>query len=435
MSSARPRRRLPNALVVALLALVTMVGLAPRGGSAQEQVELRIWDQFTGPNSEAVDAIYKTYTDANPNVKITREAVQTDTMRDTINTAMGSGTGPDVIFYDAGPGYAGVLADAGLLSPLDDLATQYGWRDRIAASALEGTTIDGKLYGLPLQVDLIGMYYNKSLLEKEGLVLPETLDQLKTFCTDASAKGYVPMALSANPGWQNFHQFSMVANAMMGPDVVRELLINNNGNWNSPEVVKAIDAFFVQLRDAKCFSSDVNALTYDDAAALFYSGQSLITTTGSWLIPDIEKNMPDADIGFVPFPQLPEAKGRYWVSGVGSAYFISAKSEQQAEAAKLLDYLFTAETAKRWVEEADLFVPIQVDVASLNVSPLSKLIIDTLQTGVTGEQTFGYNVDVLAPEAFNTAMSNGFQAMLSGDKTAEEMAAELEAAWESAQAT
>lgn len=66
---------------------------------------------------------------------------------------------------------------------------------------------------------------------------------------------------------------------------------------------------------------------------------------------------------------------------------------------------------------------------------MSKSVIDTLQTGVTGDQQFGYNVDVLAPEAFNTAMQNGFQAMLSGDKTAEEMAAELQAAWESAPTT
>ena len=66
----------------------------------------------------------------NPNITITREAIQTDQMRDTVNTAISSGTGPDLIFYDAGPGYAGVLAEAGLLLPLDDYAAQYGWDER-----------------------------------------------------------------------------------------------------------------------------------------------------------------------------------------------------------------------------------------------------------------------------------------------------------------
>jgi raffinose/stachyose/melibiose transport system substrate-binding protein len=89
-------------------------------------------------------------------------------MRDTVNTAISSGTGPDLIFYDAGPGYAGVLAEADLLLPLDDYAEQYGWKERVAAPAVEATTLDGTFYGMPLQTDLIGMFYNQTLLEQEG---------------------------------------------------------------------------------------------------------------------------------------------------------------------------------------------------------------------------------------------------------------------------
>ena len=132
-------------------------------------------------------------------------------MRQTVNTAISSGTGPDIIFYDAGPGYAGVLADAGLLCPLDDYAAQYGWTERVAAPALEATTIDGTLYGMPLHDDLIGMYYNKTLLDQEGLTVPETLDDLVAFCGEAKEKGYIPIAFGNNPGWEAFHQFSMTA--------------------------------------------------------------------------------------------------------------------------------------------------------------------------------------------------------------------------------
>lgn len=431
MSSRRPRSRrsLPSALAVALLAAVTLLGLVPTGGQAQDQVELRIWDQFTGANTDAVGALYQAYMDANPNVTITREVVDSDTMRDTINTAMGSGTGPDIINYDAGPAYAGVLAEAGVLAPLTDYAAQYGWADRISAPALEGTTIDGTLYGLPLTTDVIGVYANTTLIAEQGLTVPETFEQLVTFCTDAAAKGFIPMALSANPGWENFHQFSMVANAMLGPDAVRALLLENQGSWDSPQVVAAIDAYFVQLRDAGCFSDDVVALTYDDAAALFYTGESLLMPTGSWMISNIEENMPDAEVGFAPFPQLPDATGRYWVSGVGSAYYISAQSPQQAEAAELLEFLFSPEVGTRWVQEAQLFVPLQIDDTALTLSPLSALVVDTQQAALAGEQQLGYNIDVLAPEAFNAVMQNGFQATLNGDKTAQEMATELQTAW------
>src|SRR6476659_4955579 len=216
-----------SAVPVVLVAFLLALGGMPSISHAQdEKVELRIWDQFTDPaESDTADAIYKAYTDAHPNVTIKREAIQTDQMRQTVNTALASGTGPDIIFYDAGPGYAGVLANADLLSPLDQYAAQYGWGDKIAAQSLEATSLNGKLYGLPLQVDLIGMYYNKSVLDKEGWSVPQTVEELKTLCAAAKDKGYdPPIAFSDNPGWQAFHQFSMAANDMIGPDAMRALL-------------------------------------------------------------------------------------------------------------------------------------------------------------------------------------------------------------------
>src|SRR5215212_5032617 len=68
--------------------------------------------------------------------------------------------------------------------------------------------------GTPLQTDLIGMFYNKTLLDQEGLTAPETLDELVTFCGQATEKGYIPIAFGDNEGWEAFHQFSMTANQM-----------------------------------------------------------------------------------------------------------------------------------------------------------------------------------------------------------------------------
>ena len=70
-----------------------------------------------------MDAVYAAFTAAHPNVTIEREVVTDQQMRQTVNTALASGTGPDVIYYAPGPGYAGVLAKAGLILPLDDLAS------------------------------------------------------------------------------------------------------------------------------------------------------------------------------------------------------------------------------------------------------------------------------------------------------------------------
>ena len=135
----------------------------------------------------------------------------------------------------------------------------------------------------------------------------------------AAEKGYIPIAFANNPGWEAFHQFSMTANQNIGPEAMRDLLVNNNGRWDTPEITEAISAYFVTLRDAGCFPTDVNAITYDDGNSLFYTGQALLNTTGSWLAGEIATNMPDQEVVFVPFPLIKEGNEPTWISGVGSA--------------------------------------------------------------------------------------------------------------------
>lgn len=428
-----PRSR-PLMLALSVLALFISVAAGPllSDARAQEPVELRVWDQFVVPEESAVaDGLYAAFMEANPNVTITREAIQNDQLRDVLNTAISSGTGPDVFFYDAGPGYAGVLADAGFLLPLDDYAAQYGWDESVSAPALEATTIDGVLYGMPLQSDLIGMYYNKTLLDQEGLAVPTTLDELVAFCGAAVEKGYIPIAFADNPGWQAFHQFSMTANQLIGPEAMRALLLENEGRWDTPEMTQAIESYFVTLRDAGCFPDDPAAIIYEDGNSLFFAGQALLHTTGSWLLGEIETNMPDQEVVFVPFPIVEEGKEPTWVSGVGSAYYINAGTAHPDEAAALVDFLFQPEAVTQWVSGARYFVPVDFDVSTVDVGPATVSIFEVLQNaGEEGAPQFGYNIDVMAPPAFNEAMSNGFQAILTGGKTPEELAAELQAAWE-----
>jgi raffinose/stachyose/melibiose transport system substrate-binding protein len=419
---------------LSMLALLFSFTAGPLLGdvSAQDEpVELRIWDQFTDPaETENAEAIYAAFMEQNPNITVVREVFQTQQMQEVANTAIASGTGPDVIFYDAGPGFAGVLAEAGLLVPLDDYAEQYGWKERVAAPAVEATTLDGVFYGMPLQTDLIGMYYNQTLLNEVGLEVPATLDDLVAFCGAATEAGYIPIAFADQQGWPAYHQFSMTSNQMIGPEAMRALLFENEGSWDTPEIVTAIEAFFVTLRDAGCFPEDSVAITYEDGNSLFINGEALLHTTGSWQIGEWVEQMPDYELGFVPFPEIEGGVGPVWISGVGSAWFITTSAENPDAAAAFIDFLFSQEAVERWIGGSRYFVPVDVDLSNLEIGPLYQLVIETLQSAEEEGVQFGYNVDVLAPAEFNDMMLNGFQAILVGDKTPEQQAADLQAAWE-----
>jgi raffinose/stachyose/melibiose transport system substrate-binding protein len=75
------------------------------------------------------------------------------------------------------------------------------------------------------------------------------------------------------------------------------------------------------------------------------------------------------------------------------------------------------------MEQMGILPPYQVDASTFE---LPSLFNDAVQA-VSGQE-MGYNIDVLTPDKFNNAMSEGFQAVLLGQKTPEQQAKDLQAA-------
>lgn len=59
-------------------------------------------------------------------------------------------------------------------------------------SALNGLSSDGRLYQLPINSTVQGIFYNKSLFEAHGWEIPETIDAFYALCDEISAQGIRP---------------------------------------------------------------------------------------------------------------------------------------------------------------------------------------------------------------------------------------------------
>jgi raffinose/stachyose/melibiose transport system substrate-binding protein len=395
---------------------------------AAEKVSIRLMDQFTDEVASAgMEHLIAMFNEKYPDIEVKRDPVTTDDMRTMVQTSLTSGEGPDIIYYDTGPGFAGVLARSGLILPLDSYYDLHGWNDRIFQWTKARTTFDGKVYGIGHQLEFLGAYYNKNLFTELGLSEPQTYEDLLAICQAGKDAGYIPISFGDAGKWPAFHMFSMTTNNLIGREGLDEILFGE-GRWDSPEVIRAIQLFFVDMNQAGCFIPDAAAVSYDDANTVFYSGQALINLTGTWLINDINTNATDFEVGWFFFPAI-DKKPMFPPAGLGSGYFISAKTAHPEEAALFLDFLFSEEAARVWLEEMNFIPPIQIDASNYNLSPLLKFTIEALQT-----QEMGYNIDVLTPDTFNTMMSDGFQAVLLGEKTAEQQAQDLQQVWEEAKA-
>ena len=418
-------------LLAAIVAAVAALAVSACGGNddgsggsgKKTTITLLVGQQESTRLEAAARDLIDGYNESQDKIEVKRESLPPDQIRTVIKTRLNSNNGPDVFSYDTGPGFGGVLAKAGLVAPLDSAYDKYGWK--IYDWARARATYGGKTYGVPEQVEEVGIFYNKDLFEKMGVEPPKTLEELEQIADKAKQQGITPLAFANKEQWPAGHQFSMMVSNLIGRGGLDRILYGN-GSWNSPDVVKGIDLYFRQFEDKGYFPRGVNGLDYDSGNALFYSQKAAMLPTGTWLISDLSQKAP-FEVGFFPFPSI-DGSSVAPPAGVGSGYFVSAKSKKKQAAYEFLNWLQSDETAKKQTETFSTIPAFPLDTDALDVSPLFRQVITDLKES-EDTSAFGYNVDVLTPANFNEVMFTGFQEVLNGQRSPEEQAQQLEAAW------
>ena len=354
-------------------------------------------------------------------ITVELEAMPQENMRTVLQTQLQSGEGPDVFSWGSGPGYAGALAEAGLLYDLTDAYADFDWP--IYDFAKDRVTFDGKIVGVPGEMETIGLFYNKDVFADLGIDQPENLADLESAAATIRDAGIIPLGVSDQEGWQGGHLLSMVLSSRIGSEGVDALLAGET-SWDSPDVIESLK-FWEDANKSGLLPPFPTSLSYDNANAQFFSGEIAILPTGSWMVSGIDENA-DFEVGYIPFPSADGAG--IFTGGLGSGPYISANTTKVDAALKFLDFLVSAEHGRWTVENIGAIPPYEIDTAGIDASPLfAQVLADTSKfSGGTGD--FGVSIDVLATDTFNEAMWNGLQAILSGQATAAEVAAALEVA-------
>ena len=97
------------------------------------------------------------------------------------------------------------LLNAGLIRPLDDLVAKYG-QDLQPSQKI---VIDGKVMAIAFMANSQNLYYRKDLLEKAGLSVPKTYEEMIADGKTLRDKGLIQTPLAANfkPGWDLGSEF------------------------------------------------------------------------------------------------------------------------------------------------------------------------------------------------------------------------------------
>lgn len=345
MRSHRTRwATLPSlALVLALTVLSGISGLAMRAASAQSDT---VTLSFVGPEQpSAMEPVIAAFEAANPTINVEYESVPFAQLNDILQTRLGSGDAtPDV--YTADQPRIAALVDRGFLlditDQVDDITTS------VLLSAIEASSVDGRLYALPVSTSTQVLYVNQDLLAQANLTPPSadptqrvTWEQL---ALDAAA------AQGAGAEWgMMFDQVSRVYQILPLP----ESLGGGNGVSGDDNLTPELtnDAWVEAMTYYGAVFADGLAprgIAPEQSPDLFANGQVAYFVGGPWWLP-VFAGTEGLNFGIAAHPYF---EGGEPVTPTGAwSWGVNPASEHQAEAIKFiqfatLDQQGSLETAK-----------------------------------------------------------------------------------------
>ncbi len=320
-------------------------GCGPGGQPPPQQVVLNVWDPFE--TTENLQQMFSDYQQKNPNVQIVYTKKDIGTYESDLLNALASGTGPDVFSINNSwlPKYQDKLAPAP-----DKIWTFKEYKDAFVDAAVNDFTLDQQIYGAPLSVDSLALYYNKDILGSAGIATPpKTWAELAADVQKirrADKTGYFTLSGLAAGSSSNVNRAVDILYLFMlqkgaapySSDFSRPTFnqpVSVNGQYTNPGL-EGLN-FYTSFANPASANYNWNSRS-DYSIDAFTNGRAAFLFSYSYTADTIRQKNPNLnfDVAGVPQPNLDQPAvnfANYWAAGV------SKQSKNQPAAWDLLKFL------------------------------------------------------------------------------------------------
>ncbi len=153
--------------LILLLLIVALTSKKKPATFPTGSITLTFWDPFN--NSDDLQNLFSDYAKVHPNVHIVYTKKDINTYSNDLIQALASGNGPDL--FAINNSWLPQFLDKATAAPASILNfTDY--KEAFVDAAINDFTKNQKVYGVPLSVDSLALYYNKDLLGTAGIATP-----------------------------------------------------------------------------------------------------------------------------------------------------------------------------------------------------------------------------------------------------------------------
>ncbi|SFB11798.1 multiple sugar transport system substrate-binding protein [Lentibacillus halodurans] len=397
-----------------VMVLLFMSGCSSESsGESEEVVNLTFWDFHSDNDQEFFEGLVDEYNDMQDDVKI--EYSTTNNLTDYSNTklpvAFANNEGPDI--FMTSPGDFQKYADAGVMADLTPYFED-GIKEDFLPSALEAVTVDDKILALPFELELLGLYYNKTMLDEANVEVPETWDELLEAAKKLTTDEVSGIALPTDKGsYLNFVWYPFLW--QNGGSVLSE--DGKESTFNTPEVAEALEMWGSFFQEGAAPSklqidpTDIGNLG---------SGSAAMQIVGTWAIPMLENEYGDGDeYGLTPIP-IP-AGGESATAAGGWKLAVNSNSEHIEEAAEFVMWALADDKERplEYVTETKFAYSPRESVVEegeeIYDKGLREVFTEEIYDSAIPEPEFGPEIVDAVGEALQNVMFSG----MSGEEAAE----------------
>lgn len=315
------------------IALSFLILLLASLGQAQERKEIVIWHPYQGAARMAFEKAVEGFRGKDGWVAAA-VAVPADLLPSRIVTSVPRGEGPDLFL--ATQDRLGAWVKRGGI--VERVAPDERIRARFLPGTLDALTIGDKYYGVPLEVRVVALIYNRNLLPSPPLSSREMVAQARRLTSPELGK------FGLATWYTDFYYHAPLMNAFGGR------LFGSAGEptLNSPLNVQSVALLKTWRRQGFLPSSPSTTLV----SSLFNEGKLAMVIGGPSFV---ERIAPEVPFAVAPLPALDEAGSkpmRPWITVQG--LHIAATSRHKPVAAQLARYLTDLNTARSLALEAKL---------------------------------------------------------------------------------
>ncbi len=361
-----PRRRFAQALAAAPL-VAGAGGRLAVPARAQEKTQIKFWTHTHPPMVDQNKAMIAKFMEANPDIEVSYEIIPNMNFAEKMLSSMGTGTGPDVINMDDNQMRATYIP-RGLVQEVDPAGLGFKSMDDLKAAyipgALEGATVDGKVYGLPSEFNVTAFAINTAAFKEVGLdpaTPPKTWDEVGTMGQKLVVKDGDTMTrrgfdfLYLHAGWYHNQLGTLLlqtGGSYVAPD-------GTTVTVNQPGAVEALQIWYDMINKYKIADPNVASreatVPYQD----FIDGKVAMTLMNPWGMGLVTTGTPAyGNYAIVPLPQVHPDKpvnplyAYYWALNAQTT-----DEKKKAAAFKLIAFL--ASDPGAWLKNVNFIQPKQ----------------------------------------------------------------------------